>query len=316
MPPYSYTGPVDVTAPLDTGKLSGKTAIVTGGANGIGEGYVRALVSHKVHVVIADLNSERGVALESELPNTKFVKCNVTSWSDQLNLFKTAISFSPTKKIHYVVANAGMINADSVYDVSSATSDPDADPTEPTLQTIEVNLKGTMYTTKLALHHFVKQNGVIPSPHQEDTALILIGSGASYLDGPRSPQYAATKWAMRGIMHSLRQTSHFHRTRVNMISPWYIKTSILTQEQFEHVTSAGVQFAELEDAQAALLRLLSDTSINGKSLFVGARRWEPARETGYWDLDVDDHHDELHKQIQEEQMWAVPVSLGAFVQSH
>lgn len=316
MLPYKYTGPVDLTRPLDTSKLTGKTAIVTGGANGIGEGYVRALISQGVYVVIADLNQERGRALESELPNAKFVKCNVTSWDDQLNLFKTAVALSPTNKIQYVVANAGMINADTVYDVSSAATDLDRDPTEPGLQTIDVNLKGTLYTTKLALHHFVKQNGVTPSCDQADTALVLIGSGASYLDGPRSPQYAATKWAMRGIMHSLRQTSHFHGTRVNMISPWYIKTSILSQEQFEHVTSAGVQFATLEDAQGALLRLVSDTSINGKSLFVGARRWEPAKETGYWDLDVDDHHDDLHKQIQEEQMWAVPVSLGLFVESH
>lgn len=316
MPPYTYTGPVDVTLPYDPSLLTGRTAIVTGGANGIGEGYVRALVSHNVHVVIADLNETRGTALASELPNTKFVKCDVTSWNDQLNLFKAAIEFSPTSKIHYVIANAGMIKADSVYDVSDVTRDPDADPTQPDLQIIDVNLKGTMYTTKLALHHFVKQNGVTPSPEQEDTALTLIGSGASYLDGPRAPQYAATKWAMRGIMHSLRRTAYFHGTRVNMISPWYIQTSILTQEQFEHVTNAGVQFAELADAQDALMRLLSDTSINGKSLFIGARRWGPARETGYWDLDVDDHHDGLHERIQEEQMWGVPVELGAFVGSH
>lgn len=309
---YTYTGPVDTTKPLNTSGLANKTAIVTGGASGIGEGYVRALVACDVSVVIADLNSARGALLESELANTKFVKCDVTSWSDQLALFKAAVSFSPNGKIHYVVANAGMIKADSVYDVSSAEKDAESDPTQPDLQILDVNLRGTMYTTKLSLHYFVKQNGTTPSPEQEDTALILIGSGASYLDGPRAPQYAATKWAMRGIMHSLRRTCHFHGTRVNMISPWYVRTSILTKEQFDGVEKVGVQLARLEDAQDALLRLLSDTSINGKSLFIGARRWEPAKDTGYWDLDVDDHHDDLHNQIQEEQMWGSPVSLGLF----
>lgn len=98
----------------------------------------------------------------------------------------------------------------------------DQEPAEPDLSTIDINLKGTLYTTKLAIHYFVKQNGQTPSEKQEDTCLVLIGSGAAYVDTPRGPQYPATKWANRGIMHSLRRTAFYYGSRVNMISPWYV----------------------------------------------------------------------------------------------
>ncbi|KAK5082311.1 hypothetical protein LTR05_007457 [Lithohypha guttulata] len=304
MPEYKYTDPVDCAVDIDTDKISGKTAVVTGGASGIGEAYVRAFVSAGAHVCIGDLNTQNGERLSKELPNVKFVKCDVTSWEDQIELFKTAVTFSPSGKLSYVVANAGIFKADTVYDVSAS------EPSKPDLQVLDVNIVGAMYTIKLALHYFVQQNGTEISPKQEDTALVLIGSGASFLDGPRAPTYAASKWAMRGIMHSLRRTAFYHGSRVNLIAPWYVKTGILSQEQFEGVKQAGVQFAEAEDAGRCLLRICSDSEINGKTFFVCARKWASA---GYFDLDIDDYHDNpLLEEIQQEQMWSSPVSLGLF----
>ena len=91
----------------------------------------------------------------------------------------------------------------------------------PNLKTIEVNLHGALYTTKLAMHSFIEQNGTNgTSLSQSDTSLTLIGSGAAFLDCPRGVQYQSTKWGARGIMHALRRTAHYHGSRVNMISPW------------------------------------------------------------------------------------------------
>jgi hypothetical protein len=50
-----------------------------------------------------------------------------------------------------------------------------------------------MYTAKFAFHYFVKQNGTTPEPSHQDTCLVLIGSGAAFLDVPRTPQYCAAK---------------------------------------------------------------------------------------------------------------------------
>jgi NAD(P)-dependent dehydrogenase (short-subunit alcohol dehydrogenase family) len=304
MPEYTHTGPVDCDIAVDTSTIRNKTAIVTGGANGIGEAYARALVAAGVRVVIGDLDSVNGRKLESELSGVKFIQCDTTVWDDQLQLFKAAAAFSPTGKISYVVANAGIIRPDEVF-----LQDVSEDPKAPNLKTIDVNIKGTLFTAKLAAHYFIKQNGVTPSPDQEDTCLVLIGSGAAFLDCLRIPQYSATKWAMRGIMHALRRTAFYYGSRVNVIMPWYVKTSILSQKDWDAVSAVGVEFADAEDAGKCLLRILADPEVNGHSFFLAARKWAAC---GFMDLDLDDYQDSLLQEIQEDQIKASPVSAGLF----
>lgn len=148
--------------------------------------------------------------------STKFVRCDTTNWNDQAALFSTAVKHSPSGTISYIVANAGVARNDEVFSVDLE------EPQKPRLDITEINLIGTLYTVKLAFHYFVKQNGSTLSEAQEDTCLVLIGSGAAFLDCPRGPQYSASKWAMRGIMHSLRRTAYHYGSRVNVISPWFV----------------------------------------------------------------------------------------------
>jgi hypothetical protein len=71
-----------------------------------------------------------------------------------------------------------------------------------------------------------------------------------------------------------------------------------------------VQFAEAEDAGKCLLRILSDQTINGHSLFVCARKWAP---NGFMDLDLDDYRGSaLLQEIQDDQLKSAPVSVGLF----
>jgi NAD(P)-dependent dehydrogenase (short-subunit alcohol dehydrogenase family) len=149
--------------------------------------------------------------------STKFVQCDTGVWEDQVQLFREAASLSPTGKISYVVANAGIHRVDEVFQHSNTDNEPE----RPDLSIIDNNIKGPLFTAKLAAHYFIRQNGQTPTPGQQDTCLILVGSGAAFLDVPRSPQYSASKWAMRGVMHSLRRTAYYYGSRVNVISPWY-----------------------------------------------------------------------------------------------
>ncbi|KAH8896428.1 putative short chain dehydrogenase/ reductase [Thozetella sp. PMI_491] len=306
MAPYVHQGPIDCNIEVDTNNIRGKTAVVTGGANGIGEAYVRALQSAGCIVAIGDIDETKGEKLTSELSNTIFVKCDTTNWDDQINLFRAAANAAPDGKVSYVVANAGIARQDDVFSYAGSGQEP----TKPDLSIANVNIFGPLYTTKLALHYFVKQNGESVSDKQTDTCLVLIGSGAAFLDCPRGPQYSASKWAMRGIMHSLRRTAYYSGSRVNVISPWYVRTNILTEEAYQHVQSVGVQFAEADDAGRCLLRILSDETINGHSFFISARKWAPQ---GFMDLDVDEYPgNDLIQTIQKEQLWSAPVEDGLF----
>lgn len=104
-------------------------------------------------------------------------------------------------------------------------------------------------------------------------------------------------------MHAMRRTSYHYGSRINVISPWYVRTSILSPEAFSAVEKLGIVLATVEEAQEALLRLLSDTSINGRSIFVSGKKY--SRE-GYIDLDLDDYHgnggNDLLVQIEHDQM--------------
>jgi NAD(P)-dependent dehydrogenase (short-subunit alcohol dehydrogenase family) len=144
---------------------------------------------------------------------------------------------TPSGSIDHVVANAGIAIEDEVFSydgklvllycipigltLTPTPTGPEYPSKPPSLQTIEVNVHGVLYTAKLAMHSFVRQNGTKgPSSSQTDTSLTLIGSGAAFLDCPRGVQYQSSKWGARGIMHALRRTTHYYGSRVNMISPW------------------------------------------------------------------------------------------------
>jgi NAD(P)-dependent dehydrogenase (short-subunit alcohol dehydrogenase family) len=196
--------------------LAFDTAIVTGGALGIGEAYVRALVASGAFVVIADLNEEAGNKLHNEFPlSTSFVICDVTSWESQLSVFKEAKQVLPTSRIDIVVANAGVSTADQVFFNDLEKAEPD----KPKLQVTDVNVVGVLFTTKLALWYFRKQNA---NGTKQDHCLVLQGSVTGYVDIHGAPQYTASKFAVRGLMRSLRQSEQAHGIRVNLIAPWYV----------------------------------------------------------------------------------------------
>lgn len=171
-------------------------------------------------VVIADLNEEAGTKLHHEFPKaTAFVRCDVTSWESQLSAFKKTKNISPGNRIDIVVANAGISNNDQILPDDIDTEEP----TEPNLQITNVNVVGVLLTSKLALWYFCKQNIIQPN---RDQCLVLQGSVTGYVDIYGAPQYTLSKFAMRGLMRSLRQSERAHGFRVNLIAPWFVLRNI------------------------------------------------------------------------------------------
>jgi short-subunit dehydrogenase len=225
---------------------------------------------------------------------------------ERSSFFSEAAKLAPDGRVAHVIANAGIHKPDSAFSV-----DVSKPPTRPEFPILEVNVLATLYTVKLALWYFVRQNGTVPSPEQRDTSLTLIGSGSSFLDLLRTPQYAGSKWFQRGVFRSLRRTAHVHGTRVNMIAPWYVRTGILSAEAFDEVKRSEVQIARMEDAQRALLTLVAGEA-NKRVLFVSPRKWRDER---VWDLGIDDY-EEMGREdveiVQGEQMLGDMLENGLF----
>lgn len=201
LPRYEYTGPIDHTQPVDTSKLKGKSVIITGGANGMGEACVRSFIAAGAYVTIGDFD-DRGTGLAKELNEASgkevcsFVQVDIRDWEQQKKMFETAKTRSPEKSVDIVIANAGISRSsgDSMWklDGTLATSmqlqedsliistDPNGEPEKPDLNIVRVNMDGSLYTFKLATHYFRKQ----PDVPERERCFIITGSLNAWIDSP------------------------------------------------------------------------------------------------------------------------------------
>ncbi|KAJ5811452.1 hypothetical protein N7474_007753 [Penicillium riverlandense] len=286
LPRYEYTGPVDCRVPPNRAALKGKSVIITGGANGMGEATARAFAAEGAFVTIADFDETRGTLVAQELnpkswcSNAQFVKCNITSWDDQVEMFEAAIANSPHKSCDIVIANAGISRASG--DDLWPLDDPNAPPVKPELNIVNVNLIGTMYTWKLAIHYFRKQ----PDTEDRDRCFIITGSMVAWIDSPANWQYTSSKYGLRGLMRTARRNSHEQGIRINYVAPCYIKSAIRSANYEAELIAKGVEFAPQEDVALCMMRLATDRSINGHSLMITPKS---VASEGFMDFGLDDH---------------------------
>ncbi|KAJ5687940.1 hypothetical protein N7455_006998 [Penicillium solitum] len=285
LPKYTYNGPIDHTVVPDLANAKGKSVIITGGANGMGEAMVRAFTEVGAFVTFGDLHP-RGDDLAKELnangETAAFVKCDITDWDSLITLFETAKSKSPHNSVDIVIANAGISRAsgDSLWNLD----DPNGEPTKPNLNIVRVNMDGTFYTWKLAVHYFRKQ----PDTEDRDRCFIMTGSMVAYIDSPGNWEYTATKYGLRGFMKTVRRNSWEQGIRINYVAPCWIKSAIRTKEYEDWLIERGVEFGEQADCAGAMMRVACDKSINGRSLMITPRAF--AKE-GFVDVNKEDYSD-------------------------
>lgn len=129
VPRYDYTGPVDHTVVPDLSRVKGKSVVITGGANGMGERFVNAFSAAGAFVTFGDL-SPRGHEIEKQLnadsKRAAFVECDIRDWDSQIRLFETAKERSPSHSIDIVIANAGISRSsgDSLWNLDGRSTRP------------------------------------------------------------------------------------------------------------------------------------------------------------------------------------------------
>ena len=135
-------------------------------------------------------------------------------------------------------------------------------PTRPRTAVIAVNVIGVLYTAKLAMHQFAKQQKAGKNSSDFQPCLVLGGSLAGYMDIPAVTVYNTSKFAVRGLLHGLRHTAPRIKARVGMVAPWHVETPMLS-EAVGYLKGRGILMALIEDVFAAAEELAKNQASNG-----------------------------------------------------
>lgn len=253
-------------SPGDQTDLQGRSAIVTGGANGIGLATVKQLAAQGAYVTIADIDVAGGTMAANELRhlglNVQFVDCDVRDWHLSCTGFRAAAELSPSKTLDMAILSAGISQqvGGMVKNIVDEPSTSNEEIAKPDLGPMETNLLGLYQSTWLALHYFRLAAERSDSPTKNTRSVTLIGSVAGYSSIPGSKTaYWSSKWGLRGLFHSIRHDVHSLNARCNVVAPYYVKTNI-SPDNLETIK----WWAEMEDVVEAIVKVSVDEELNGR----------------------------------------------------
>jgi NAD(P)-dependent dehydrogenase (short-subunit alcohol dehydrogenase family) len=250
-------------------ELTNTSALVTGGASGLGEATARLLATRGVKVVVADLNAEKGEALAAEIGGT-FASTDVTNTEQVIAAIDAATALAP---LWSVVNCAGVgwatrtIGKDGEY---SSAHDLDL-----YRKVIEINLVGTFNVSRLTATAMAKND---PDADGARGAIVNTSSVAAEDGQIGQVAYSSSKGGVVGLTLPLARDLAVVGIRVNTILPGLIDTPIYGQgeasEEFKARLGTGVLFPRRlgysEEFASLAVELLANSYMNAESIRLDA----------------------------------------------
>lgn len=177
--------------------LTGKVALITGGASGIGAATARRLAGAGANVIIADLNEQAAMALANELPGAKAVAMDVTSSAS------IAAAMQGLNRLDILVNNAGIGLVGGIAQTEEAEFS----------RLMAVNATSVYLVTKAALPLLLEVRG----------SIVNIGSVAGLIGIKQRFAYCASKGAVIAMTRQLA-VEYPKELRVNCIAPGTVQS--------------------------------------------------------------------------------------------
>lgn len=238
---------------MTTGRLTGKRAIITGGATGIGAASALRFASEGAAVAVLDMNVEDGeqviAAVVERGGRGRFIRCNVAD-PDEVES-AVAVAAAAFGGLDTVFANAGV----GTIVVGGTVESIDPEHWE---LAFDVNARGVYAVCRAALPYLREAGG----------GAIVMTSSSSALVGPAgrpTHAYAATKGALLALTRSMAVTYGPENVRVNALVPGFVRTrlteDVIGRPEALQAAIEGIplrRIAEPDEMAACALFLVSD----------------------------------------------------------
>ncbi|MGW4769936.1 glucose 1-dehydrogenase [Nocardia sp. NPDC004278] len=222
------------------GRLTGKVALISGGARGMGAAHARALVAEDARVVLGDILDDEGAALAKEIGDSAaYVHLDVREkqqWQDAV-----AEAVQRFGSLNVLVNNAGIVNGNLLVDFELAEWQ----------KIIDINLTGTFLGMQAATPAMIEAGG---------GSVINISSVEGMRGSPGLHGYTATKFAVRGLTKSTALELAQYGIRVNSIHPGLIRTPMTEGIPEDFLQIPLGRAADPAEVSALVTYLASDES--------------------------------------------------------
>jgi 3-oxoacyl-[acyl-carrier protein] reductase len=212
-------------------RFDNKTALVTGGARGIGAATAKRLASEGATVVVADFDGDAAAETAKEIGGHA-VRCDVTKLEDVEAAVAKAVEAGGSLDV--LVTCAGIIRDNMLFKMSD----------DDWGSVIDTHLKGTFYAVRAAQKHMVEQ---------KSGKMVLISS-TSALGNRGQTNYATAKAGLQGMTKTLAIELGPFNVNVNCVAPGFIATA-MTQQTADRMNVPFDKFMDAVAEQTPLRRV-------------------------------------------------------------